>query len=502
MADENVNRRGALAALTVIGSTAAGVAAGTASASPGRAQVDPRVPSIGLARGVSQSRLADLVEGGHRVFRSDGHSEAGIGDARYALKAGSADTAPGDLRSRDGVALELAEAEVSPEMFGAKGDGVQDDTDPWIAAVSSGRPVRPRPGAVYLISRPIKSPRGRALVINGGSARGEYGATLRAGPTLRGYVLMPSGSYDVRGVRIEGNRAEGCFLFGSDEEGEAGFAILDTVDLRFGDILINFGAAWQHPLGLSYDRIYGMGFRTAGIVLGGRAGPARTGESAWHFGQVIMTNHGTNSVSGGVSAQGVQVASTGAVDAITWDNAGLREFGWVVMRSANGRTNWHVPPNWPPSIQRGNRFEAARKPGEKWTYRVVRQTVGCSIRRAKAFAAAVIQVEYCGIGLLLEEVFGFNVQTLYHENRDRAPLPLPSVAALIVDHSFGCLGTAWIEGSSYGIACLPDAMLDVGIARGNDLHWSLFATTGSGEGQLEFRRGLATGSTSAELRRF
>lgn len=365
--------------------------------------------------------------------------------------------------------------EVTPEQFGAAGDGRADDTRAWQEAIGSGFPIRAKPGARYLISQPLEAKPGEALVISGTTVRGRGRSTLIAAPGFQGFLLKPSGSYDIRDLCLIGNRQDGCYLLGSDSNGSAGFATIESLDCREADILIYFGAQWQHPLGLSYNRVYGFSFRTAGIILGGARGGVSHGESAWDFRQVILTNHGNNSIGGGIAAKSVRVdrQSDTAVDKISWNTDDTREFGWVVMRSRDGHRDWHAPPNWPTTHVRAGSFSAARIDGEHWEYAVVRQTVGCCLRRGKAISIGTIQVEYCGIGLILQDVFGFSIQALYFESRDRDPVPLPAVAGLVIDHSYGTIDTAWVEHSLDGIVVVNGARIQKGIFRGNDVRRAL-----------------------------
>ncbi|MCD2316981.1 hypothetical protein LQ954_12565 [Sphingomonas sp. IC-11] len=285
---------------------------------------------------------------------------------------------------------------------------------------------------------------------------------------------------------LEGNGRAGCYLIGSDQEGSAGFAVLDSVDLRSADILVYFEAPWEHPLLLSYDKVYGQHFRTAGIVLGGIAGAARSGESAWNFGTTVMTNARR---SGDPPRNGHVVNRTSPTfDLISWRDLEKPLFGWLVMRSKDGKSGWHVPPNWRASIHTGTDFKADKGIGEVWQYCVVRQTVGISLRRAKAVAAAVLQAEYCGIGIRLEGVIGFSFQAIYYENRDRWPEPLPAYAAMLATRSFGEIGTGWIEKASYGLVVEGRSGVEVGTLLGNDLTNGL--SSANLAGTLTIRRAI------------
>ncbi|GEM_PF-4552320 len=387
-----------------------------------------------------------------------------------------------------------ARLEVTPEMFGAVGDGSHDDTVAWQSALRTGGIICPRAGATYLISRSLQSKTGEALVIRGQAVRGLGKVVLQASQAFTGYLLQPDGAYDVRDICLVGNGRDGCYLFGSDKPGSATFAILDTVDLRSADILINFGAQWEHPLLLSYHRIYGQHFRTAGIVLGGLDGDARSGESAWSFDTVAITNAGQDGIppSGGVTID----RSSAINDAVRWSSNDTPLFGWLVMRSQDGRTGWHVPPNWTPEARHGREFQASKVPAERWSYAVVRQTVGMSLRRAKAVSGGVVQTEYCGVGLLLTGIIGFSLQAIYYENRDRFPNPAPALAAIVASKSFGTINTGWVEKASYGIIVRDRSSVEVGTLLGHDLGLTLSAYSDGDEKSLYIRRGLINGEAS------
>lgn len=396
-----------------------------------------------------------------------------------------------------------SDGNVRPEDFGAVGDGRHDDTAAWQSAIASGRVVTPRPGATYIIGSSLQPPPKQPLMIRGGGIQGQSTSVLRAAPGFQGYLLKPSASYDIRGISIEGNGRDGCHLIGSDQMGGAGFAILDTLTLRSADTLINFGTAWEHPLGLSYDRIYGQHFQTGGIILGGIDGQARSGESAWRFGLIVMTNGGGDG-GGRVPAQGVKVRKDASArsDLVTWSAPGSAPlFGWIVLRSRDGKTGWQVPPNWAAGLCQDNRFVAGKDPGENWTYAVMRQTVGMCLHRGKAVAAGVVQAEYCGIGVLLIDIAGFDIQAVYSETRDRAPDPYPNLTAVMVKGaSYGSIGTTWVEDYGYGIMMDERANVDVRALHGNQMRWALRASTGaSDKGSAAMQTGSRTPAAYRQL---
>lgn len=391
-------------------------------------------------------------------------------------------------------------APVTPEQFGAVGDGRHDDTQAWQAAAHTGLTIVPKPGARYLISASIAPPPKTPLIIHGGTIKGLGASVLKAAPDFTGYLLKPSETYEIRGLRIIGNGRDGCHLIGTDEKGSGGLVIIEDVDFRSADTFINFGPGWEHPLGLYYARIYGQHFRTAGIVLGGSKGGARSGESAWTLDTVIMTNASKDGA-GSLPANGLSVSSGIAADILTWDNAPSPMFGWIVMRSQDGKTGWHVPPNWTEAFCQAGRYEAEKSAGETWQYVVLRQTVGICLRRGKAVAATSVQAEYCGIGVWLDNVLGFNFQAIYSETRDRdAPYPnLSSVA--VTGGSYGTIGTNWAEQYGYALVASPGTQVKTEMFRGRNLKWALYGGREMPQDTAWNRKSALMGSTPAPFRK-
>jgi len=73
------------------------------------------------------------------LVQTSGFRRVGIGAARYALSARQAGPASATHRkSRNGTWFDLAEEVRTPQMFGALGDGVGDDSAAWRAAAAAG----------------------------------------------------------------------------------------------------------------------------------------------------------------------------------------------------------------------------------------------------------------------------------------------------------------------------------------------------------------------------
>ncbi|MGF7153945.1 hypothetical protein [Novosphingobium gossypii] len=428
-----------------------------------------------IARGLATAQRRDLASTG-----------AGMGAALIGLEGGGT--------VRDHIQW------VTPEAFGAIGNGsaanAARDTAALQQAVASGRPVKLRPGANYQINAEITPPNGVDLTIAGHRNSGDKQTVLTAVAGFKGWMLRPRGAYDIRDVKLNGNGAEGCYLIGSPDNLSVGIARIERVYLANADIGIFFDADWEHPWGLYYNQIVGTSFRTGGINLGGVAGTASSGESAWTMDNININGSPTGI---GISASEVAVATNtpdATHDTITWNNASSPLYGWCVMRSLDGSTGWHVPPNWSSTGLNAATFTAQKAAGETWQYAVVRMTRGVSIRRAKAIWAGVIQAEYFGIGVYFSDVPAVDIRQIYAETRDRTP-PLPQLCGIAAFNSHVSVGGGWVEQYGYALLSLNNSRMNVtGPLRANNCRWGKGALGGSTAQSLRHFGDLnATGTT-------
>lgn len=360
---------------------------------------------------------------------------------------------------------------VTPEMFGAIGNGdvanAEVDTVGLEKAVATGRFVRLTAGKNYRQKREITPNDGAPLVIFGSRpATGETGAMITATPDFTGYMLKPKAAYDIRDIRIVGSGLDGCFTLGNDIESSAGLARVERYYFSSVDIGINFGDKWEHPWGLYYNQIVGLGCNTGGVNLGGNIGglAASSGESAWTMDNILLiaSSAAGNNGSGGIEAPSVVITPnvTSTTDKIIWDNSTIPYYGWCVMRSANGTTNWHVPPNWTSDLFKLSEFTATKTAGENWNYKVIRMTKGLNIRRAKAVNIGVAQCEYFGIGTQLTDVPCATISESYSESRERT-IPLSNFCSIRLNSSALTLNGGWCEKSSYGISVWANSVLSL-----------------------------------------
>lgn len=390
---------------------------------------------------------------------------------------------------------------VAPETYGAIGNGdaanADADTAALQSAINTGKPVMVSTGKNYRINAELMPPVGKDLVILGMRNTGSAGATLTAVSSFTGYMLRPRAGYDIRDVKLTGNDQDGCYLIGSADDSAAGLARLERIYFSNADIGVYFGGQWEHPWGLYYNQLVGVNFNTGGINLGGVSGAASSGESAWSMDNINMigqvTGNGIPAPSQAVSANTPNATS----DTITWDNSSPPLYGWCVMRSANGTTGWHVPPNWTSSGLDAASFVATKTSGETWYYKVVRMTRGLHIRRAKAIAIAIAQLEYFGIGVYAKDVSALDIAQYYGETRDRSPNPLPMFAGIYGDNSLIGIGGGWCEQFGYGTVSWANSLLSIyGSLRLNNCKWGKGGRGGS-TAQAIFTTGelRATGTT-------
>jgi hypothetical protein len=366
------------------------------------------------------------------------------------------------------------------------------------AAVNSGHLVRTRYAANYISTDEITPPAGKALVIRG-ECWGSY-STIRAAPGFKGWLLKPSPAYDIRDLRVIGNSEDDCFLIGSNANLKAGGARIERVYIANADIGIHFDTLWEHPWGLYYNQIIGVNFRTGGINLGGVTGDASSGESAWSMDNININGSPDGT---GIAATDVVVTANSpdtTHDLVTWNNAVTPIYGWCVMRSADGVTGWHVPPNWASHAYTSGSFSAQKNAGETWFYAPVRMTLGLNIRRGKTVAMGVVQSEYFGVGVAYRNGFSAAIQQFYAETRDRVP-PLSQYAGIIASGGNLSVGGGWVEQYGYGAISTSNGNLNMlgGRLRANNCKWGPVGIGGSTQQTIIHAILDATGTTPSKL---
>ncbi|MFD2679021.1 right-handed parallel beta-helix repeat-containing protein [Camelimonas lactis] len=139
------------------------------------------------------------------MIQTDGYSGSGDGGAAEYRRVTSEPSHSGKLQTADGAWWELASPSVTPEMFGAKGDGVTDDGPAINVAIAYCREMPDigmrldlSPRARYGIETPIDiAPfSNKQLIIEGNDAQ------LIALPGLTGFMVTADNDPSVWGYRI------------------------------------------------------------------------------------------------------------------------------------------------------------------------------------------------------------------------------------------------------------------------------------------------------------
>jgi len=344
------------------------------------------------------------------------------------------------------------------------------------AAVDTGRPVN-LGRRTYRVNRSIVTDPAVPLHIDG---QGSRDSVITTTTDFLGFVLEPSQAYRISGLRINSTGAVGTYGIGTLQDVSGGGCSLYDVYISDVDKGIFFGPNYEHPLGCNYDRVYVQAFRSAGVDIAGKSGTASSGESAFFWGNVICTNLTSNN-----QEFAATVAPGSTSDVITWTSSETPDYGYLVLRSADGVKLWHVPPNWTSIDFSALTFTATKTAGETWSYKVVRAVRGISVRRIKAFSAGILQAEYCAVGVLMDDVTNFSIGSIYAEARDRS-IPMGNFSAFAANSATGVVGSMWVESYSYGASALNNAKVVVETARTNALFYSVFMQNGSDNQSLEW----------------
>jgi hypothetical protein len=382
------------------------------------------------------------------------------------------------------------------------------------AAVNTGKRVRifgsiPQ-RALHFGSDTLSTPNGTVMWIQGDG--GVYVRIVRT-KDVPGYLLKPGGSYNIEGVTLYGSdddsyNTDGVYLLGNNDVGSSGGGTrLHDVAFYFCDIGINFGGNYQHPVGLNYSKVYGQFFRTCGMSIGGRNTDVYSGfngESAFSFGgSVVLTNANTSGIEYASSVSSDTPSAT--QDTITWTGT-VPRFGFCVLRSADGATDWHVPPNWSRLGYEDLSFVASKTGGETWNYKVVRMTVGVHVHRAKGIAADSLQAENFGVGFYPDGISDFHIGAFYYENSNNSngvasAVPRPNFAGIWGRSAGrGTIGAMWCEYAGYGVFAADNSRLIVDNIDASDCFWAALGESGATDQFLAYRNANLVGTTPAIYR--
>lgn len=158
---------------------------------------------------------------------------------------------------------------VTPQMFGAKGDGVTDDTDSIKQAVQHSKGLLVIPKGIYLISSPIDVPEG--VLIKGFGPRL---TVLQANHNFQGDYLIKIHTLNQGGglmnLSLIGDNSILCsgLILGSSKENvsvNSGFIVSDLICSNFGLNGIEYLSGWQ----VTFHDLYISGCKNIGFLIEG-----------------------------------------------------------------------------------------------------------------------------------------------------------------------------------------------------------------------------------------
>lgn len=344
--------------------------------------------------------------------------------------------------------------EVNVLSFGAKGDGVTDDTEAIVNAITYANSTSREqqiavffPKGKYVISRKIKVPNNTTLRIKG--------------ENQRSCIIQPSVNYTdncLFELDINSKSIEIAKIAFSDEgainaksitaiefiSGIHGMMYVENVNCYGLRYFIRGGGSAEFPLGGTFKHIYCLDNHVGGIYLGTETAP-QSGQSCFTFDNVIVT-------SPNVAPEGYTEftkSTSGTNDTININiTEDLEDFGYILMRRTSGN-EWEfvkhlTSPNESVSISNG---------GNSYEYKLIKNTVGIYLKHLKAVNLGAVQCEYVGIGLYLEQCRVVSLSTFYHEDREgNFALPRPKAYGIYLysTESF-TMDCAWIEGLYHGL---------------------------------------------------
>lgn len=182
--------------------TEAEAAAAAAAAALGT-KADTSLANIDLPAAVASLRLADFatrtaaqaafILAPQSYIRTAGYTTAGDGGGALYTRAAS-----GQLKTADGQWWEIAQSSVTPEMFGAKGNGTTDDTAAINAAIA-----HPRAREVVLQDKSYKVTTvnfSRTITLRG---LNKWSSALVGSTTNTPVITITAAPMDIRNLRID-----------------------------------------------------------------------------------------------------------------------------------------------------------------------------------------------------------------------------------------------------------------------------------------------------------
>ena len=325
----------------------------------------------------------------------------------------------------------------------------------------------------YYIDRPIVCT--TTCYLYGNVASGKV-ILKPATQTQTGYLFDVHSKYDICGITAIGNNKDGLYFIGTDNVGSNGGNIRKLYLSDF-DIGVYFTNNSQHPLGLHYTDIYMQVFNTAGIVIGGNNyNNTSNGEDCWLFENIITTNGWKSDITFANT-----VVTGSSTDTVSWTPpANAPPFGYTILRSANGSTNWQVPPNWSDVFFTGASFVCKKQIGETWFYKVVRSTFGSIMNRGKNITIVNGHIgEHSTMGMVFINCPTTFISNGYTESRNGTDiggiLPSGAYAMLVSINSDIMVTGGWCECFNYYGICYNGGHINV-----SNVRWSSPTVIGYG----------------------
>ena len=344
--------------------------------------------------------------------------------------------------------------EVNVLSFGAKGDGVTDDTEAIVNAITYANSTSREeqvtvffPTGKYLISHKIKVPNNTTLRIKGG---GERSCIIHPSMNYTDNCLFEldsnSKSINITKIAFSDEGAVNAKSITAIEfiSGIHGMMYVENVNCYGLRYFIRGGGPSEFPLGGSFKNIYCLDNHAGGIYLGTETAP-QSGQSCFTFDNVIVTSPNLAPK----EYTEFTLSTSGTNDTININiTENLEDFGYILMRKKSGN-EWEfvehlTSPNESVSISNG---------GNSYEYKLIKNTVGIYLRHLKAVNLGAVQCEYVGIGLYLEQCRAVSLSTFYHEDREgdfALPRPRAYGIYLYSTESF-TMNSAWIEGLYHGL---------------------------------------------------
>jgi hypothetical protein len=186
--------------------------------------------------------------------------------------------------------------------YGAKGDGVADDTTAIQATIAAAASVSPvgmvyAPQGNYRITSSLVSVGTKPLVFHGDSTNTTTISATDAG--FIGYIIHPLNSFDIGDLTLVGNGKDGTYGLGG-AAGPYGGTVCNHLSIFSTEYGVRFAQAAEFPLNSIWNDVFIYDVRTCGLQVAtggtpssGQGNSPFSGQSAWNFNNIVVSNGGT-----------------------------------------------------------------------------------------------------------------------------------------------------------------------------------------------------------------